>query len=67
MLRRLARDDESVALDLSKILYEYSQLTKQGRIEHKIEARRLASFADWRIMIENYIRAHNLAVEKQWS
>jgi hypothetical protein len=47
------------------VLFYYSQLSKTQRIDNKIEARRLASLADWKMLISNYINAHNLALEKR--
>ncbi len=67
VLDRLGKSDDEVVDQLAQIFYDYAKLTKQERIENKIEAQKLAALADWKILIENYIRAHNLAVEKTWS
>lgn len=52
--------------NLYEILYRFSKLSKKERIENKVEAHRLASLVDWNILIENYIKAHNLAVERAY-
>ncbi len=64
VLKRLNESDDKVTDELTNILYDYSTITKHERIEHKIRAKRLASLADWKILVENYIKAHNLALEK---
>ncbi|MFA6096658.1 MAG: glycogen/starch synthase [Candidatus Paceibacterota bacterium] len=46
------------------ILYNYTNLDKRGRIDNKIQARKVAFMADWKIFAENYIDAHNMAVSK---
>lgn len=65
--RRHNKTDDEVVEEMFNILYFYSKLSKTERINNKIEARRLAGLADWRILFNNYIKAHNLAVEKKWS
>lgn len=45
------------------ILYKYQSLDKRGRIDNKIQARKVAFMADWKIFVENYIEAHNMAIE----
>jgi glycogen synthase len=67
VLKRLGMEDAHVTEELSKFLYDYSRYSRQERAENKIQAKKLAGFFDWKIMVENYIRAHNMAVEKRWS
>ncbi|MBN1156863.1 hypothetical protein JXA85_04550, partial [Candidatus Woesearchaeota archaeon] len=55
--------EESVD-ELYKILLEFCHLEKEKRVRNKIQAKTIASKADWKILIDNYIEAHNLAVEK---
>jgi hypothetical protein len=64
VIKRLDKKDEDAVNDLVDILYLYTQYSKEQRISNKIEARRLASLADWKDLIENYINAHNSAIEK---
>ena len=52
--------------NLFDVLYKYSQYDREERIKNKIEARRLASLADWDKLIENYLAAYKLAVEKAY-
>ncbi|MBS1266426.1 MAG: Glycogen synthase [Candidatus Woesearchaeota archaeon] len=67
VLERHNRPHEKVVKDLTKVMFDYSKLTQQERIENKIQAKKLAALADWKKMVENYLRAHNLAVEKVWN
>ncbi|MBW2970543.1 glycosyltransferase, partial [Candidatus Woesearchaeota archaeon] len=67
VLNRLKNSYNESVEQLSRILFEYCNFTKQERIENKIQARRIASYADWKLLIDNYIRAHNLAVGKVWN
>ena len=63
--RAREKSEDDVASELFNIFHYYSQLNKTQRIDNKIEARRLASLADWKMLISNYIEAHNLALEKR--
>ena len=47
-----------------KILKDYVSLRKKDRVEQKMVAKELCEYADWKVMIENYINAHNLALER---
>jgi glycogen(starch) synthase len=64
VLERLNKSEGEVETSLFEILKEFSALTKQDRIENKLRAKRLADLADWNLLVENYIKAHNLAVER---
>ncbi len=64
ILKRLNREETDIVDDLADIIFDYVTCPKADRIEEKFEARKLAEIADWKILIKNYIRAHNLAVEK---
>ncbi|HII29608.1 hypothetical protein COT48_00950 [Candidatus Woesearchaeota archaeon CG08_land_8_20_14_0_20_47_9] len=65
VLRRLnVSYDDSVA-ELTRIMHYFSQLTKEERIENKIEAKRLVSLVGWDSMIRYYIDAHSIAIQKK--
>ena len=49
---------------LTEIMYNYAKLSHAERVQEKMAAKNLAKLADWKIFINNYIEAHNLAVEK---
>ncbi|MBW3023093.1 hypothetical protein KY308_03240, partial [Candidatus Woesearchaeota archaeon] len=63
--RRKGKSDDDTVEELYNILHYYSTLNKSQRIDNKIEARRLAALADWKILIQNYVKAHNLALKKR--
>lgn len=64
--RRMGKTDEESVDELFNIMYFYTQLNKEGRINNKIEARRMAGLADWKNLFNNYITAHNIAVAKKF-
>lgn len=64
ILEREKKEDEAVTEDLYKFLYEFMKTTRRERVENKIEARKIASQADWQSFVYNYITAHNKAFEK---
>jgi glycogen(starch) synthase len=64
VLERMDKKEEEVVDSLSQLLYYFANLPKKKRIDAKLEARRLANLGDWDFLGENYIDAHNLAVEK---
>jgi len=64
VLKRLGKKDEDVVKELTNSFYYFSSLSKQDRIKNKMEAQRLASLADWDVLIKNYIEAHNLAIKR---
>ena len=64
VLRRFGAPDEHVVRDLSQIMFKFANLKHTGRVANKMRARKLASFADWEIMADEYIKAHNMAIER---
>ncbi len=64
ILERANNSDEKVVMDLYNFLYKFMKTKRRERVENKIEARKIASQADWKNFVLNYIKAHNKAVEK---
>ncbi len=64
VLKRLNKKDEDVVNQLVDVMFKFANLSKEDRIANKLQARKIASMADWKIFINNYIEAHNLAIEK---
>ena len=58
--------NESVE-ELFSILYRISRLKKSDRVKNKINAKNLAVKADWESLIDNYIKAHDLALNRVFS
>ncbi|MFT7615522.1 MAG: glycogen(starch) synthase [Candidatus Woesearchaeota archaeon] len=46
------------------ILSNFISLTHHERVKHKISAKLLSEHADWAILVDNYIQAHNLALTR---
>ena len=64
VLKRLNQSDENVVEELVDVMFKFANLSKEERINNKLEARKVASMADWKIFINRYIEAHNLAIER---
>ena len=64
VLKRLNRSDEDVINQLVNFMFNFANQSKEDRIANKLQARKVASMADWKIFIDHYIEAHNLAVER---
>jgi glycogen synthase len=64
VLDRLNKPDEEVINNMVKIFLDFASSTKQDRIENKMRAKRLAETADWSLLADNYIMAHNLSIDK---
>ncbi|MFH1316134.1 MAG: hypothetical protein ABII01_01320 [Candidatus Woesearchaeota archaeon] len=66
VLERLNRNDNEITKSLADFMYWFQILDKYDRVQNKIEARRLASLADWELLIKKYIESHNLAVKRKF-
>ena len=66
VLKRLNKDDDGVIKQLVDVMFEFANLSKEDRIANKMEAAKIASTADWKIFVHNYVNAHNLAVQKMY-
>lgn len=64
VLKRLNTKYEDVVNQLVDVMFLYAGFSKEERIANMMEARKVASMADWKKFISNYIKAHNLAVER---
>jgi glycogen(starch) synthase len=64
VLERMGKNDDVVVKELYDRLHKYTMLPKKKRIDNKLQARKLANFADWDLLIENYIAAHNMAIDR---
>jgi glycogen(starch) synthase len=64
VLKRYGKSDDNVTKQLADTMYKFQKLSAHDRIENKIAARNIAETADWKVFAENYIKAHNMALEK---
>lgn len=66
VLKRLNKSNEDVVSQLVDVMFNFANLSKEDRIANKMQARKIASMADWKIFVRHYIEAHNLAAEKAY-
>lgn len=64
IVKRENKKYQEIVDDLASVFIRFSSFDKQERIENKIQAKRLADTADWNNLAQQYIIAHNLAVDK---
>ncbi|MFC1722550.1 hypothetical protein ACFL0V_00255 [Nanoarchaeota archaeon] len=63
VLKRQNRSPEEITDDLAKTMFNYLKIPKNKRIELKFEARSLAEQCDWKMLVNNYIDAHNRSIK----
>ncbi len=63
VLERYEKSDNKIVADLADYMYRFSLFGRKERVDNKIEARKIASKADWSDFVENYIQAHNRSLE----
>jgi len=64
-LNRFETSDSKAIGQLTDLLYRYSTLSRKERVENKINARKLADSCDWKDLADNYVMAHNAALEQK--
>ena len=64
VLKTKNREKGEIVENLARIMYNVACMPQEKRIEKRIEANKLASFANWEEFSRRYILAHNLAVQK---
>ncbi len=64
VLRRKGRDEAEVINDLANLISQILKYTKEEISVRKHHASEIAKQSDWHEMIWNYIKAHNMAIEK---
>ena len=65
VINNFGKKEAEIQKQLTSVLYDFSQLTRKDRVENKIEARNLVEYCDWGNLVQNYIEAHNKALEKR--
>jgi glycogen synthase len=63
ILKRENKKDEDIVDDLADFLHNFTETSRRERVQNKIEARKIASLADWRSFVNFYVEAHNKALE----
>jgi glycogen(starch) synthase len=64
VMDRENKSHEEIVEDLYQKLFTIVTMPRNERIPKKAQAKYLASLADWKILIRNYVKAHSLALEK---
>ncbi|MCU0652945.1 MAG: glycogen/starch synthase [Candidatus Pacebacteria bacterium] len=64
IVNNYGKSECEVVAQLEEMLYEYTVMLRGDRVENKINARKLVDNFDWENLAENYITAHNQALEK---
>lgn len=64
VLKRHKRPEEHVVHEFTETLYNFTQLDLKERVDQKLYAKQTSNLADWKVFIDNYIKAHNLAIKK---
>jgi glycogen(starch) synthase len=64
VLERENKTHEEIVKGLYEKLWAIVTMPRNERIPKKAQAKYLASLADWKILIKNYIQAHNMALER---
>jgi len=57
------KNDDQISNDLSEIMKSIVLMDKDSLLELSINARNIAEQLDWRIQINNYVKAYNMAVK----
>ena len=65
VLKRFRKSEEEVISNFTDLLYGFCKRDKYARAQNKLHAKELSNLADWNIFIDNYIKAHNLALKKR--
>ena len=65
VLERYGKTDREEVKKLTNFLYRFSAFSEREKIENKIQARKIAEYADWKCFVENYITAHNQAIKEK--
>jgi glycogen(starch) synthase len=64
VLKRYKRNMDDVMNEFADTLYRFAKFNATERVQQKILAKELTNLADWKVLIENYYNAHDLAIKK---
>ncbi|MFH1126271.1 MAG: hypothetical protein V1703_04030, partial [Candidatus Altiarchaeota archaeon] len=65
VLKRENRQWDEMVNDLSEKLYQVVNFSKRELMDNRISAKKMSFEADWKNLVGNYVRAHDLALEKK--
>jgi len=64
LLERLNKSEDVVVSEFANIMHKFTRFTQQQRIDCKLNAKNFSGLADWKIFVEYYVNAHNMAIQK---
>jgi len=64
ILERHQKTEQESIKKLFQIMKQFASLKHTERVKNKINAKQLSFTADWKFLVENYINAHNISLEK---
>lgn len=64
ILKRYQQSEEQIINSFTDYISKFCKRDTTVRVKNKINAMELAHLANWSILVKNYIKAHNLALEK---
>ncbi|OIP98221.1 hypothetical protein AUK40_01825 [Candidatus Wirthbacteria bacterium CG2_30_54_11] len=64
IVKRKGRSYSQVVDSLYTVFHDYVHLDHSERGERKIAAKKAVELTDWKQLIDNYIEAHNIAIDK---
>jgi glycogen(starch) synthase len=67
VLERENKTHDEIVKKLYDMLWTVVTMSRNERVPKKAQAKYLTSLADWKILIKNYVKAHNMALEKFYS
>ncbi|MGV8140813.1 MAG: glycosyltransferase [Candidatus Woesearchaeota archaeon] len=65
ILERLNKREDLIVDEFSSILYDFMKFNQSQRIEFKLNAKSFSNLADWKLFVEYYVNAHNIALQKK--
>jgi glycogen synthase len=64
VVKRLGKKEDDALKQLSEMMHHFALLSREDRTKDKLEARRVAGMVDWEILVQHYLDAHSLAMQK---
>ncbi len=64
VLKRENKTDQQITKSLTDFMFKFATFSRHDKVKNKLMAKSIAAKADWKFLITEYIKAHNLAIEK---
>ncbi len=65
IIGRDGKTKQESLLELYDVMKKFTLMEHPERVDNKVRAKELSHLADWRVLVKNYIEAHNFAVLKK--